>query len=495
MKKTKVGFDNDKYVKIQSKKIKERIKKFGKLYLEIGGKLMDDYHASRVLPEFDPNVKIKMLEELKDILEFVFVINANDIENKRIRADYNITYETYLLKTIDDFNKLGFKTSSVVITLYNNQKGIKEFRKKIESNHIKTYLHTFTKGYPTDIDTIVSDEGYGANAYIETERPLVVVTAPGANSGKLATCLSQLYHEYRKGKKAGYAKFETFPVWSLPLKHPVNMAYEAATADINDVNMIDSFHLEKYGITAINYNRDIMMFPVLKNILYKITNSNIYYSPTDMGVNVIGECIIDNKVVENASKDEIIRRYYQALCDNCKKGQDIEVANRIKILMNELKITELDRDVVSPCLAKAQKEGLHVISLKLPNGKIITGKESKLLSASSALILNSIKELTKIPDNVDLLAKSVLDPIMKYKPISFTIDNHNLQLQDVLIALSICSVTNPIIEKAIDNLNLLAGCEAHASYIVSHTEKSILRNIKINLTCEPELYSNNLFNE
>lgn len=491
----KIGFDNEKYIKLQSSKIKERMKKYDTLYLEVGGKLVDDNHASRVLPGFKRDSKIKMLEQLKDDLEFIFVISANDIESNKTRSDYGVTYENYLLKTIDDFRSLGFKINSVVVTLYNNQKNAKFFTERLESKKIKTYFHTHTKGYPTDIDVIVSDDGYGANPYIKTTKPLVVVTAPGANSGKLATCLSQLYHEYKRGNKAGYAKVETFPVWDLSIKHPANVAYEASTADIKDINMIDSFHLEAYGKTAVNYNRDLEVFPILKNILYKITGSYVYKSPTEMGINVIGECITNNKIIEDAAKQEIVRRYYDALCNHKLGIKDFEVASRIKVLMDEIKINPNIRKVIKPCLEKQEKEQLHVVSLELPNGKIITGKESKLLSASSALILNAIKALTKIPDSVDLLSISVLNPILKYKPLLFDKGQKALSLQEVYIALSICSATNPVIEGALNNLDKLTGCQAHASYMLKNGDLQFMKSLKINLTCEPEYYSDNLYVE
>ncbi len=488
----KTGFDNELYLKVQSKKIKERLKKFdNKLYLEFGGKLFDDYHAMRVLPGFEADSKIRMLLELKDICEIVFCINAGDIERNKIRADYGITYDMDVLRLIDQLKSLGLQVNSVVITLYKGQPRAESFKKKLEARGMKAYIHTPTKGYPTDVETIVSEEGYGKNPYIETTRPLVVMTAPGPCSGKLATCLSQLYHEYKCGVQAGYAKFETFPVWDLPLKHPVNIAYEAATADLKDVNMIDYFHLEKYGISSVNYNRDLEVFPVLKDILYKITGEEIYSSPTDMGVNTIGKCIIDDKVVQEAAKAEIIRRYYQALCD-CKTGNgDSETAERIKVLMNELDLKESDRKVVDVALKKAEKEKRHVISLELPNGKIITGKQTELLNPASSLLINAMKELTHIPDEIDLLSPSVLEPIQKFK--SKTKEHETLNLQEVIIALSICSVTNPIIAKAFKNLKKLAGCEAHASYIVTNGDKNEFRNLKINLTMEPVFYSNDLY--
>lgn len=488
----KKGFDNDLYLKVQSERIKERLKKFdNKLYLEFGGKLFDDYHAMRVLPGFESDSKIRMLLELKDICEIVFCINAGDIERNKIRADYGITYDMDVLRLIDQLKSLGLQVNSVVITLYKGQPRAESFKKKLEARGMKAYIHTPTKGYPTDVETIVSEEGYGKNPYIETTKPLVVMTAPGPCSGKLATCLSQLYHEYKRGVQAGYAKFETFPVWNLPLKHPVNIAYEAATADLKDVNMIDYFHLEKYGVRAVNYNRDLEVFPVLKDILFKITGEEIYSSPTDMGVNMIGKCIIDDPVVQEAAKAEIIRRYYQALCD-CKTGNgDIETAERIKVLMNELDLKESNRTVVKAALDKAAKEKRHVISLELPNGKIITGKQTDLLNPASSLLINAMKELTHIPDEIDLLSPSVLEPIQKFK--SKTKEHETLNLQEVIIALSICSVTNPTIAKAFKNLKKLAGCEAHASYIVTNGDKNEFRNLKINLTMEPVFYSDDLY--
>lgn len=489
----KCGFNSTLYVEKQSEKIKEKIKEFDKLYLEFGGKLFDDYHASRVLPGFEPNSKIKMLAELKDITEIIMCINARDIERKKIRADYGITYDMEVLRLIDEFKNMGLSVNSVVITLYKGEVGATKFRQHLEKRNIKTYIHTPTEGYPTDVDVIVSDAGYGANAYIETTKPLVVVTAPGPASGKLATCLSQLYHEHKRGIKAGYAKYETFPVWNLPLKHPVNIAYEAATADLKDVNMIDSFHLEKYGTIAVNYNRDLEVFPVLKAILHKITGEDIYASPTDMGVNAIGDCISDNEVIEKAGKQEIIRRYYKALCDAKTGSGDEETAKRIKVLMNELEINELEeRPVIIAANSKSKKEDLPVIALELANGKIITGKKTDLLSPASSLLLNAIKELTNIPDEVYLLSPAVLEPILALKPNLGT-SEQSLSLQEVIIALSICSVTNPIVDKALKNLTQLDGCEAHASFMVYNGDLNSLRKLNINLTCEPIFYSNNLF--
>ena len=482
----KIGFDNKKYVKIQSKKIRERFKLFDKLYLEIGGKLFDDSHAARVLPGFLRDSKINMFKELKDDLEIIFCINAHDIEKSKTRGEYGITYDNEILRLIHLSLKMGFSVNSVVITLYNNQASVDKFIKKLNRNGIKTYIHTFTKGYPTDVDTIVSDEGYGANPYIETTKPLILVNAPGPGSGKLATCLSQIYHENKRGVNAGYAKFETFPVWNLPLKHPVNLAYEAATADLCDVNMIDSFHLEKYGKTAINYNRDIEMFPVLKSILSKVCKKDIYFSPTDMGVNMVGFCIKDEKVVEDACKKEIIRRYYDEM-NHYKMGLcDEDTYKKVKLLMNELDITEDYLDVIKPALIKRDKDHVPVISIKV-NKKILTGKQTELLTPASSVILNAIKYLSKIPDDINLLSPNILEPMLKLKK---DLGNENrLTLPEVLTALSICSVTNPIVEKALSKLVLLNGSDAHATYIVEDGDKKTLKELKINLTCESEFIS------
>lgn len=441
-KNNKKGFDNEKYVKIQIETIKKRIKLFdNKLYLEFGGKLFDDYHAKRVLPGFELDSKIRLLKELKDDTEMIFCINANDIERKKIRADYGISYDEEVIRLIHIFRNLKIDVNSVVITLYNGQSSVSKFRKRLESLGVKSYIHTYTKGYPTDVEVIVSEEGYGANPYIETTKPLVVVTAPGPCSGKLATCLSQLYHEYKRGVKAGYAKFETFPVWSLPLKHPVNMAYEAATADLKDKNMIDSFHLEAYGISAVNYNRDLEVFPVLKNILNKITGEDIYKSPTDMGVNSIGECITDDDIVSMAAKKEIIRRYYKALVEVKTDDIDPEVPQRIKLLMNELNISD-----------------------------------------------NLIKAIN---DEIDLLSPGVLKPILDLKKNVLS-NKQILNLNDVLISLSICSVTNPTANKALKNINKLNGCDAHATFIVEKSDLDLLRSLGINLTCDPVFNSEKL---
>lgn len=483
----KKGFDSELYLKIQSEKIQERIKMFDKLYLEFGGKIFDDFHASRVLPGFEPDAKIKLLEKLKDITEVIFCINANDIEKNKIRADYGISYELELIRLIENLQNLGISINSVVITLYKGQAGIEHLVNLLNARNVKSYIHEPTKGYPNDVELIVSDDGYGKNPYIETTKKLVVVTAPGPNSGKLGTCLSQLYHENKNGVNAGYAKFETFPVWNLNLMHPVNIAYEAATADLEDVNMIDSFHLEAYGENAVNYNRDISTFPILKNILNKITGKEIYKSPTDMGVNMIKQCIVDDEFVRRAAEAEIIRRYYTALCDYKQGICPKETVERIEVMMNKLDLKSKNRLVIPTALEKAEKEKQNVVAIELTNGKIITGKESKLLSAASAAIINVLKEITKIPDEVYLLSPSILEGIFKTKQHTSYRTSYCLNVQEVLIALSICSSTNPIIEKMIGKIKELRGCEAHSTYIIERSEMNVLKNLGINLTCEPKM--------
>ena len=483
----KQGFDCEAYLKVQSEKIEERIEMFDKLYLEFGGKIFDDYHAERVLPGFKPDAKIKLLEKLKDISEVIFCINANDIEKSKIRADYGISYELELIRLIDNLQNLGISINSVVITLYQGQSGVERLKNLLKARKVKTYIHTPTKGYPNDVELIVSDNGYGKKPYIETTKKLVVVTAPGASSGKLGTCLSQLYHEHKRGVKAGYAKFETFPVWNLNLMHPVNIAYEAATVDLGDINTIDSFHLEAYGENAVNYNRDLSTFPILKNILNKITGKDIYKSPTDMGVNMIKQCIIDDEIVQEAAKAEIIRRYYNAVCDFKKGICSQESVDRIEIIMNKLNLTSKDRRVIDIALKKEQKEKRNVVAIELPNGNIITGKESELLSASSAAIINVLKEITNIPEDMYLLSPSMLESIFKTKQNTSYRTSYSLNVQEVLIALSICSATNPIIEKMINKIGELSGCEAHSTYIIEQSELNVLKNLGINLTCEPKM--------
>ena len=483
-----IGFDSDKYLKIQSEKIQERIKLFdNKLYLEFGGKIFDDYHAARVLPGFRPDNKIRLLKQFKDDLEVIFCINAADIEKSKIRADYGISYELELLRLIEKLQEQDILINSVVVTMYHEGNNISHLENLLKERNIKMYIHRPTKGYPDNVEIIASEEGYGKNPYIETTKKLVVVTAPGPNSGKLGTCLSQLYHEYKKGVKAGYAKFETFPVWNLSLLDPVNIAYEAATVDLKDVNMIDPFHLEAYGEYSVNYNRDISSFPILKNILMKISGKEIYKSPTDMGVNMIKQCITNPEIVKKAATDEIIRRYYNTLCDFRQKICGKDVVEQSKSLMDKLELSLSDREVARVANEKAKEIGLNVLAIKLNNGKIITGKESKILSCTSAAFLNAIKEITGIPDQEYLLSPSVLDGIYKMKQKTSYNTKYFLDLPEVLIALSICSVTNPIIERAINELEKLRGCDAHSSYIIDKSELNALKNLGINLTCEPKM--------
>lgn len=483
-------FDAEKYLKIQKKKIKERIRMFDKLYLEFGGKLIDDQHAARTLPGFLPDLKIRLLQEFKDGAEVILCINANAIEKSKIRADHMISYETEVLRLIEFLRSKNITVNSVVITLFNGQKKAQDFAKKLEDYHIKPYFHTFTRGYPTDVDTIVSDEGYGANPYIETTKPLVVVSAPGPCSGKLATALSQLYHESKRGRKVGYAKFETFPVWDLPLKHPVNIAYEAATADLADKNMIDYFHLEKYGITAVNYNRDLETFPVLKEILTRINGKSIYFSPTDMGVNVIGKCITDDKAIQRAAKDEIIRRYYRALVDLKKGAVEEIVPERIKLLMNELEISEKDRTVAEEATKKREKSGNLPSACIKVSKKYITGRKTGYLSPVSSAMINAIKAVSKIPDDMDLIAPAVLEPILKVKNKTSNFKESYLKIGEVLIALSICSSTNPVVKKALDNLGKLQGAQFHATHMIPDDEMIVLSNLGIDATCGTEIDTN-----
>ncbi len=484
----KIGFDSDKYLKIQSERIRERIKMFdNKLYLEFGGKIFDDNHAARVLPGFRPDNKIRLLREFKDDMEVIFCINSSDIEKSKIRADYGISYELELLRLIEKLRDLEISINSVVITMHHDDNDITHLEKLLTERNVRVYIHRPTKGYPDNVDLIVSEEGYGKNPYIETTKKLVVVTAPGPNSGKLGTSLSQVYHEYKRGVRAGYAKFETFPVWNLSLLDPVNIAYEAATADLKDVNMIDPFHLEAYGEYAVNYNRDISAFPILKNILFKITGEEIYKSPTDMGVNMIKQCIVDEGVIKKAATDEIIRRYYSTLCDYKQKICEKDVVERSKALMDKLDLNLTDREVANVANETAKEKGAEVLAIELNSGKIITGKESKLLSCTSAAFLNAIKEITGIPDNEFLLSPAVLNGIFKMKQKTSYNTSYFLDLPEVLIALSICSVTNPIIEKAINELDKLRGCDAHASYIIDKGEMNALKNLGINLTCEPKM--------
>lgn len=481
----KKGFDNALYIEKQTKHIKERIQQFeGKLYLEFGGKLFDDHHASRVLPGFDVNGKIRLLQEFKDQAEIIVCINANDIEKNKVRADIGITYDMECFRLIDKLREMGLFINSVVITQYKNQSSTDKFRKKLAARGINSYLHYPIAGYPANVDLIVSDEGYGKNDYVETTRPLVVITAPGPCSGKLATCLSQLYHEYKRGINAGYAKFETFPIWNIPLKHPVNLAYESATADLKDVNMIDPWHLEAYEKTTVNYNRDIEAFPVVRTILNKIMDGkDIYKSPTDMGVNMAGYAIVDDEAVRDAANQEIIRRFYKARCDQKLGLADQETVERCELIMNQVNLSEEDRPVVKVALDKAAEKGVPAIALQLDDGTTVTGRSSELMTAASALVLNTLKKLADFPDDLLLLASAVLDPIFNLKK-ELKYDSATLTLEEVLLALSVCAATSDSAKKALSYIGSLRGCEAHSSCMLTSAEDRFMRSLGINLTCE-----------
>ena len=487
----KIGFDNEMYIKTQSEKILERISSFGnKLYLEFGGKLFDDYHASRVLPGFEPDSKLKMLLKMKDQAEIVIAIGADAIEQNKKRGDLGITYDLDVLRLIDAFTNVGLYVGSVVITKYAGQPAADAFRKRLSALNIKSYLHYPIEGYPYNIPLIVSDNGYGKNDYIETSRPLVVITAPGPGSGKMATCLSQLYHENKRGVKAGYAKFETFPIWNLPLNHPVNIAYEAATADLNDVNMIDPFHLDAYGITTVNYNRDVEVFPVLNEIFTHILGESPYKSPTDMGVNMAGNCIVDDEVCCEASKQEIIRRYYIALCDLKKGTGTKEIVYKLELLMKQLNLSIADRPVVSEAIRRENETGHPGVAIELPNGKVISGKTTDLLGASAAALINSLKELAGIDHGLHLVTKEALEPIQTVKTKYLGSKNPRLHTDEVLIALSVSAATNPSSAVALSQLPKLRGCEVHSSVIISPVDERMFKKLGLNLTCEPKYETN-----
>ena len=492
----KPGFDHAKYLELQTKNITDRIARFGgKLYLEFGGKLFDDYHASRVLPGFQPDAKIRMLYELRDDAEIVIVVSADDIEKNKRRGDLGITYDADTLRLIDAFRDFGLYVGSVCITHFSEQPGAVQFQKRLETLGMRVYRHYKIPDYPANVPLIVSDEGYGKNDYIETTRPLVVVTAPGPGSGKMATCLSQLYHEYKRGNKAGYAKFETFPIWNLPLKHPVNVAYEAATADLDDVNMIDPFHLEAYGVTTVNYNRDVEIFPVLSAIMKNIMGESIYKSPTDMGVNMIGYCIADDEVVCKAAKEEVIRRYYEAAC-NVKLGfGDKQVVHRIELLMNSMDLSTDDRRVVKAALDKAAETGDTAAAIETEDGKILTGKTSDLLGACSAMLINVLKHLARIPDEIPLLSPAVIEPIQDLKVNALGNRNPRLHADEVLIALSICAATNPMAKRALEQLPKLKGLEAHSSVILNSSDADTFKRLGVHMTQEPVTFSNKLYHK
>jgi uncharacterized protein (UPF0371 family) len=500
----KIGFDNKKYLKEQTNAILERVQKFDdKLYLEFGGKIIYDYHASRVLPGFHPNVKMELLQQLKEKADIILCIYSGDIERRKVRADFGITYDADAMKLIDDLRDWGIEVTAIVITRYENQPSATIFKNKLERRGMKVYTHKFTKGYPTDVDTIVSDEGYGANTYIETTKPLVIVTGPGPGSGKLATCLTQMYHEYKQGIKAGYAKFETFPIWNIPLKHPVNVAYEAATADLKDYNLIDPFHLEYYGKTAVNYNRDVEVFPVLKRILEKITGgTSMYKSPTDMGVNRAGFGIIDDKATRNASIQEIIRRFLRYKCEYALGFVDKDTVDRSELIMNEVKAKPKERSTVIPARkaseeAEKQGKGHQGIfcgsALELKDGAIITGKNSSLVHSASSLILNAIKELAGIPDEIHLLSPMVIESIFNLEKNILNEKSVSLDLEETLIALSISATTNPTAQVAMEKLKELRGCEAHMTHIPTPGDEAGLRRLGINLTTDPNFSTNSLF--
>ena len=492
----RVGFDNEKYLHLQSKKILERIAYFGgKLYLEFGGKLFDDYHASRVLPGFKPDSKVKMLLELKDEAEIVIIINADDIEKNKRRGDLGITYDLDVLRLIDAFREIGLYVGSVVITHYNSQITADLFQKRLENLGIKVYRHYMIPDYPADIQLIVSDDGYGKNDYIETTRSLVIVTAPGPGSGKMATCLSQLYHEHKRGIKAGYAKFETFPIWNLPLKHPVNLAYEAATTDLNDVNMIDNFHLEAYGETTVNYNRDIEIFPVLNAIFERISGESPYRSPTDMGVNMAGYCITDDECVSRASEQEIIRRYYNTRCSQRQGMADKAEVYRLELLMGQLGISPKDRPIVDTAIKRAEATGGPAVALQLQDGRIVTGKTTPLLGASAALVLNALKELGGIRHEMHLISPIIIEPIQALKVMHMGNHNPRLHTDEILIALSICAATNPTAALAIQQLAKLRGCEAHSTVILSRVDENVFQKLGINITCEPQYQTKRLYHK
>ncbi|MEG0012804.1 MAG: DUF1846 domain-containing protein [Cellulosilyticaceae bacterium] len=498
----KIGFDHKAYIEEQSKYILERVNNYDKLYLEFGGKLLFDLHAKRVLPGFDENAKIKLLHKLREKVEIVICVYAGDIERNKIRGDFGITYDVDVLRLIDDLREYELDVNSVVITRYDGQPATTVFINKLERRGIKVYKHKATKGYPTDVELIVSEEGYGQNPYIKTSKPIVVVTAPGPGSGKLATCLSQLYHENRQGRAAGYSKFETFPVWNVPLKHPLNIAYEAATVDLKDVNMIDSFHFDAYGKMSVNYNRDIEAFPVLKRIIEKITGEeSVFQSPTDMGVNRIACGIIDDEVIREASKQEVIRRYFKTGCEYKKGYVDKETFQRVKLIMEELKLKEADRKVVMPARelevrlkeVNDKNELCSVVAIELEDGTIVTGKTSKLMDGASAAIINAIKYLANISDEIHLISPATLEPIEKLKGETLGSKNTALNCEEVLIALSIGAVTNPLAQIAMESVAKLRGCQAHSTTILSGGNEATFRKLGIEVTCEPEYLTNNLY--
>lgn len=499
-----VAFDNEKYLKEQTEAILERVKRFGnKLYLEFGGKLLYDYHAARVLPGYEPNVKMRLLQQLKDKADILLCIFAGDIERKKIRADFGITYDADAMKLIDDLRDWGIDILGVIITRFDNQPAAKLFKNKLERRNIRVYTHRFTKGYPTDIDAIVSDEGYGANEYIATDKPLVIVTGPGPGSGKLATCLSQLYHDYRRGQISGYAKFETFPIANIPLKHPVNVAYEAATADIRDFNLIDPFHLEACSETAVNYNRDVEVFPVLKRILEKITGQESpYRSPTDMGVNRVGYAIVNDDNARRAACEEMIRRYFRYRCEYAMGFADAETVQRVELILREFGLKPESRRVVEPAHVAAREaqtrekgnEGIFCgAAIELPDGSIVTGSNSPLLHAASSLILHAVKRLAEIPEKIKLLPPSITDSVSNLKTEILNEKSISLDVEEALIALSISAATNPAAQLAMERLKDLRGCELHMTHIPTPGDEAGLRRLGLNVTSDPNFSTKSLF--
>ncbi len=484
---TKIGFDNEKYLKMQSEHIRERIDQFGdKLYLEFGGKLFDDFHASRVLPGFKPDSKLQLLLELKDDSEIVIVINSDDIEKNKIRGDLGITYDVDVIRLLNIFRKIGLLVSSVVLTRYDNQPTADAFAARLEALGVNVYHHYNIKGYPSDLQRIISENGFGKNEYIETSRKLVIVTAPGPGSGKMATCLSQLYHEHKRGLNAGYAKFETFPIWNLPLRHPVNIAYEAATSDLNDVNMIDPFHLEAYGETTVNYNRDVEIFPVLNAMFENILGESPYKSPTDMGVNMAGNCIVDDEVTCKAASDEIIRRYYVGLCDRRKGLISDDEVTKLSLLMKQANINPESRKTVEAALKKEAETGAPAAAMELPDGTLLTGRTSDLLGAASGLLLNALKHMAGLDDSILLMSPHVIEPIMDLKVNHLGNNNPRIHTDETLLALSICATTDDNAKRAMEQISNLRGCEVHSTVILSPVDERIFKRLGINLTCEPK---------
>ena len=490
----KIGFDNEKYLNMQSEHIRERIAQFGgKLYMEFGGKLFDDYHASRVLPGFQPDSKLQMLLKLKEQAEIVIAVSAGAIDSNKRRGDIGITYDMEVLRLIDLFRSVGLYVGSVVVTQYNGQQSADAFIRRLQDMKIQAYRHYLIEGYPSNIPLIVSKDGYGKNDYVETSRSLIVVTAPGPGSGKMAVCLSQLYHEHQRGIQAGYAKFETFPIWNLALKHPVNVAYEAATADLKDVNMIDPFHLEAYNKVTVNYNRDVEIFPVLQAIFQQIYGSSPYKSPTDMGVNMAGNCIFDDEACKEASRQEILRRYYIALCEKKKGADKTEEVDKLKLLMNQEGLKAEDRMVACAARRKEEETGEPAAAMELPDGRIVIGRNKELLGAASAMLLNSLKELAGIPDEVDLLDSAVIKPVQELKVSYLGNQNPRLHTDEVLVALSVSAASNENAAKALKCLPMLQDCDAHCSVILSPVDADIFRRLHINMTCEPKYQNNKLF--